>query len=56
MIEPPVCKNPNCEYFNKWSGNKIIVKIKDSKDKYVCKKCNKEFVWSIPKPKDGIIF
>ena len=37
MIEPPVCKNPNCEYFNKWSGNKIIVKIKDSKDKYVCK-------------------
>ena len=56
MIESPVCKNPNCEYFNKWSGNKIIVKIKDSKDKYVCKKCNKEFVWSIPKPKDGIIF
>ena len=56
MIEPPVCKNPNCEYFNKWSGNKIIVKIKDTKDKYVCKKCNKEFVLSIPKPKDGIIF
>ncbi len=56
MIKPPVCKNPSCEYFNKWSGNNIIVKIKDTKDKYVCKKCNKEFVWSMPKPKDGIIF
>ncbi len=56
MIEPPVCKNPNCEYFNKWSRNDTVAKVKETKDKYVCKKCNKEFFWSMPKPKDGAIY
>ena len=56
MIEPPICKNPNCEDFNKWSQNNKVVKIKETKDRYICKKCNKEFKWSMPKPKEGIIY
>ena len=56
MIEPPICKNPNCEDFNKWSKNNKVVKIKETKDRYICKKCNKEFTWSMPKPKEGIIY
>ena len=56
MIEPPICKNPNCEDFNKWSQNNKVVKIKETKDRYICKKCNKEFTWSMPKPKEGVIY
>jgi len=56
MIEPPVCQNPKCEDFDKCSETNKIVKIKETKNKYFCKKCNKEFVWSMPRSKKGVIY
>lgn len=48
MIVPPSCKNSKCKNFNLTTMENII-KIKDTKNKYKCTICKKEFTWTMPK-------
>ena len=55
MLSGPLCQNNRCKYFQQYTKDSII-KLTKSKNKYVCKECKKEFEWSMPKKKYGIIY
>ena len=55
MIVPPSCKNSKCKNFNLTTMENII-KIKDTKNKYKCTICKKEFTWTMPKKIKGIVY
>ena len=55
MISPPVCTNKKCSDYMVFKKGSII-KTTNSKNKYVCEKCKKEFEWSMLKKKYGITY
>ena len=55
MISGPVCQNNKCQSFNVFKKDSVI-KVPGSINRYLCKKCNKEFEWSMPKKKYGITY
>ena len=52
MISPPVCPNKKCKKYMKFE---LVIKIVNSKNKYLCKECNQEFKWSMPRAPKGAI-
>lgn len=55
MISPPSCQNKECKSYMKYKRDSLI-KIINSKNKYICNECKKKFSWSMPKAPKGIIF
>ena len=55
MISGPVCQNNKCKDFQEYRKDSVI-KVTKSKNRYLCKECNKEFKWSMPPKKYGIVY
>ena len=55
MIVPPMCQNNKCKNFDKYA-KETIIKVPKSRNRYLCKECNTEFKWSMPKAPKGAIF